>query len=360
MPLFGNEIKPSVAARDHLLAGCISFMVFVFLAWMCALLDNHFRKATLSEMVRDWDTAQGKIFIPAVLLPAVFFLLSGYPYVLPNARVENHRLGRAFLVVRHFFVNAGLILVAFVPTLDDASSGAHEVEIFVHGFAAALAFVSFAVSELFILVCHGKLHEGELLARSRSLSFMIACLILCFVHKMLATFQYHPEYSGAWTFRYEMLVGSGLITQNQLIWWFSGPNADEPSAFSFYLFTMFPHLGALGMLSSDIFSRHLTDATHWMIGEAVLAICMWWLCNVLISCAQRCPSTHVSSLEPKLQQEEFPGRHASRSGGMRYGAVGGNPEEFSGRSANHAPGVRYGALGGSDGRGGTTTSPRSP
>lgn len=270
--------RPPIAARDHVLAGCLSFTVFVGLAWVCAVANDHHLKATLSEMVRDWRTPEGKIFLPALLLPAIFFLLSGYPYVLENAHAEPHPYGHFFTALRHFGVNSGLIIVALVPTLDvelrENSAPEYEAQVYVHTFGATLAFVSFVLSEAFVLSCSrwfdNKDNAGELRWRTRSLSLMTACLLLLAAHKVLYLYNIHPKYSEAWTFRYEMLLGSGLITQTQLIWHFIDPDPTPMKNKFFYVLTSVPYVGVLFVIAADFTYRANEDGAQWIIMEAAL------------------------------------------------------------------------------------------
>jgi len=265
----GAEGKSLLACRDHLLAGCWSFSIFTFLAWLCAVLNGHHRKATLSEMVNDWDTAEGKIFIAALLLPAIFFLVSGYPYFLENARVDGHPLGHVFIIVRHFLVTTGLIIVAFVPTLPNTETRAHTVEIWLHSIAATTAFVSFSVSELFVLACHSGLEDLELRWRARAWGLQVACLLLLVVHKTMYQSGLAPDYSAAWTFRYEMLVGSGVISQNQLIWHFSDPDPTQLKERGFKILAVIPYLGVLLVVGCDFAYRKNLYALPWGALEAL-------------------------------------------------------------------------------------------
>lgn len=272
----GTEWMLALASRDHMLAGCVSFSVFVFLAWVCAVLNGHHLKATLSEMVYDWSSPEGKIFIAALFLPAIFFLLSGYPYVLPNARVEHHKQGHLFTILRHFGVNAGLIVVAFVPTLgvvESFESLAYQIEVYVHSVAAAVAFVAFVVSELFVLTC-SRLFEGdnfaeELRWRQRGLGLMTAILILLVIHKALGSCLKDQEggligpYSEAWTFRYEMSLGGGLISQTQLIWHFSDPNHTLRKLWGLFVLPLVPYVGVVVVIASDFAFRKNLYALPW-------------------------------------------------------------------------------------------------
>lgn len=278
-------------ARDHLLAGCLGFCVFVGLAWICAVLNEHYLYATLSEMVHDWSTPEGKIFIPALLLPAIFFLLSSHPYVLSNVRVEGHPWNHSFVVLRHFCVNAGLILVAFVPTLAEIDNHAHSIEVWIHNFAATLAFGAFCCAELFVLSCHKSLDEEEMFWRKWQFAFMLSCVVLCCLHKSFVEVDMVSNwsaYSAAWTFRYEMLIGSGLIAQNSLIWNFSDPREKEVIEQSYkspLLMAVLPHVGASGIVVSDFFYRGNKYGMYWIFMEAVfLALAMAVNHNVLEYC----------------------------------------------------------------------------
>lgn len=297
MPL---ELRPALACRDHLLAGCLSFSFMVLFAWLAAVADNHHLKATLSEMVRDWDTAEGKIFIVASLLPAIFFLLSGYPYVLPNARLDNsHPLFRqTTIILRHFCVNGGLILVGFVPTVDNTEERAQNLEAWIHGVAAAFAFSSFVISELLLLLLHAELPELELQWRLFALSLMIACSLLCICHKVL--FEAHAQtdlisfsaYSKAWTFRYEMLIGGGLITQNQLIWFFSDPDPTSLKQKIFYALGVLPYAGCVGVIAFDFRYRDNEYGPEWALLEMIvlstlMVLCLLSLKKVRVACQKK-------------------------------------------------------------------------
>lgn len=237
-------------------------------------------------MVHDWGTAEGKIFIPALLLPAIFFLLSGYPYWLRNARVDGHQLCHVFVIARHFCVNSGLILVAFVPTLDHIHSGAHRIEIFVHSFAASMAFVSSVASEVFVLVCHASLGQEELQWRLRALGFMVACIILMVIHKTLHESGVGGAYSEAWTFRYEMLTGSGLISQCQLIWHYSDPEPTKLKERVFVALAMMPYFGVMIVISSDFFCRNNLDALPWAALEVASMSILMPMTVVLLETAR--------------------------------------------------------------------------
>jgi len=226
--------------------------------------------ATLSEMVHDWSTPEGKIFIPALLLPAIFFLLSSHPYVLSNVRVEGHPWNHNFVVLRHFCVNAGLILTAFVPTLAEMDNHAHLIEVYIHGFAASLTFGAFVAAELFLLSCHKSLSDEERFWRKWQFAFMLSCAELCCIHKSFVMISYWMSYSSAWTFRYEMLIGSGLIAQNSLIWCFSDPRDKEEQAWRCPGFlAVLPHIGASGIVISDFFYRGNKYGVYWIFLEVV-------------------------------------------------------------------------------------------
>lgn len=246
------------------------------------MLNEHYLYATLSEMVHDWSTPEGKIFIPALLLPAIFFLLSSHPYVLSNVRVEGHPWNHIFVILRHFCVNAGLILTAFVPTLAEMDNHAHLIEVYIHGFAAALAFGAFCVAELFVLSCHKSLTDDEMFWRKWQFVFMLSCVILCCIHKSLVEVDIASSwsaYSSAWTFRYEMLIGSGLIAQNSLIWCFSDPRDKDALKQDLWwcpsFLAVLPHIGASGIVVSDFFYRGNKYGIYWILLEAVfLALAM--------------------------------------------------------------------------------------
>lgn len=297
------EMAKLIWARDHLLAGCLSFSLFVFLAWTCAVFNDHHKFSTLSEMVHDWNTAEGKIFIPALLLPAIFFLLSQYPYELSNASVMDHPYGHVFLVMRHFFVNIGLVLVAFVPTLDTVETRAHDIEVWIHSFAATLCFVSFTVAELFVLTEHKELTQAELAWRSRSIAFMCACMVLLVGHKTLYSFHIVGAYSEAWTFRYEMFLGGSLVSTNQLVWYFSDPEPSPLKDQGFKVLAAVPYVGCAFVIITDFFSRKNPYGLSWMIFEALLVFVSYQIC---LSC--------IGSLRAKRQ----PGRDEQAAG---YGAT---------------------------------------
>lgn len=308
-----TDIDDVIWARDHLLAGCISFSLFVFLAWLAAVFNEHHMVATLSEMVHDWNTAEGKIFIVALLLPAIFFLLSSYPYKLPNATVRGHRFGHVCIVVRHFFVNTGLVLVAFVPTIPLIQSSAHKVEALIHSFAAALCFGSFVLAECFVLLCSTTLGEVELRWRRAGLAFMLSCLALLGVHKTLFTFDIVGTYSQAWTFRYEMLLGGGLISQNQLLWYFSDPEVSREKDQGFLLMALipavFPYLGGLVIVVGDFWARQNTYALPLAVMEVLFILLVTALCHVGLSALRK--------LAVGAGEADGPG------GEDGYGAVGG-------------------------------------
>lgn len=279
-----EEVTTVLWARDHLLAGCVSFTFFVFLAWLCAVFNEHHLKATLSEMVHDWSTAEGKIFIAALLLPAIFFLLSSYSYKLDNAGVRDHRWGHTFILTRHFVVNSGLVLVAFVPTVSTIETRAHDVEVWVHSVAASMAFVGFIAAELFVLVCHRRLKEVELMWRTRALSFMTACLVLLLAHKSLYTLEIVGKYSEAWTFRYEVLLGGGLVSQNQLVWYFSDEDPETRLKTSGFIgLSVVPYLGSAFVIGADFFSRANLYGLHWLALEAALSLIAYLVCHNAIT-----------------------------------------------------------------------------
>lgn len=239
-------------------------------------------------MVHDWNTPEGKIFIPALLLPAIFFLLSSHPYVLPNTRVEGHPWNHYFVVVRHFCVNAGLILTAFVPTLAEMDNHAHTIEVYIHSFAATLTFGAFVAAEFFVLSCHKSLSDDERFWRKWQFAFMLSCVMLCCVHKAFVVFTFWLTYSGAWTFRYEMLIGSGLIAQNSLIWCFSDPTDEDALKNGYWcpgLMATLPHIGATGIVVSDFFYRGNKYGMYWIFMELVfVALAMAVNHNLLEYC----------------------------------------------------------------------------
>eukprot|EP00747_Dinoflagellata_sp_TGD_P166440 gnl/TRDRNA2_/TRDRNA2_189223_c0_seq1.p1 gnl/TRDRNA2_/TRDRNA2_189223_c0~~gnl/TRDRNA2_/TRDRNA2_189223_c0_seq1.p1 ORF type:complete len:336 (+),score=54.44 gnl/TRDRNA2_/TRDRNA2_189223_c0_seq1:121-1128(+) len=300
----GPELGPVLASRDHLLAGCISFTLFVGAAWLCAVFNKHHLKATLSEMVHDWDTAEGKIFIPALLMPAIFFLISGYPYVLPNARVDDHPWGHFFIVLRHFCVNAGLVLVAFVPTIPEFDRRAEQVEVAIHGIAAALAFLSFILSEAFVFTFNTRMKEAEVKWRKFGIALMTSSLLLLAGHKLVyqmtlddpvgSTGHTMSFYCEAWTFRYEMLLGAGLIFQNQLVWHFSDPLPASCMQCCFYAIAFLPYMGAVLVMTADFLYRGNMYALSWGAMElglfTLFTVVMFFIFGCMRSCAGSKPA----------------------------------------------------------------------
>lgn len=268
-------------SRDHLMAGCICFPVFVGLAWLCAVANEHHLYSTLSEMVYDWSTAEGKVFIPALLLPAIFFLISSYPYRLANAcSLGDGPHDHAFIVLRHFVLNTGLVLIAFVPTLPEIVSDAHLIQTLVHGFAATVAFLAFVISETQILTCNRRLFEDERRWRRRALALTVTCLLLCGAHKVsLAFLAMFADYSEAWTFRYEMLLGAGVMGGNLMVWVWSSPYLDPKETDQQlvpYIATM-PYIGVIAVIVTDFFSRDNKFGGYFLIIEGGLLISVWAL-----------------------------------------------------------------------------------
>lgn len=272
-------------SRDHLMAGCVCFPVFVFLAWLCAVVNDHHLYSTLSEMVYDWSTAEGKVFIPALLLPAIFFLISSYPYRLGNARADTGPNDHFFVVLRHFVLNTGLILIAFVPTIPLIQSDAHLIQTILHGIAATVAFLAYAASETQVVCCNPRLFSDERKWRRRALAVTVACLILCGLHKLSFGFlEMFAKYSEAWTFRYEMLLGAGVMSGNLMVWTWSNPLLDDKKEDQGItpFFATIPYLGVIGIIITDFFSRDNRYGGPFLLIELAVLIGVVFATIILI------------------------------------------------------------------------------
>ena len=140
------------------------------------------------------------------------------------------------------------------------------IEVYIHSFAATLAFVSFVVSELFVLTCHPDLDKTEVSWRQNALSLMTASTLLLAIHKTMLMLQVDVCLSvccEAWAFRYEMLLGAGLISQCQPILYFCHPEPSIVKDCVFDCLACIPYIGVLVIICADFAYRGNEYALPW-------------------------------------------------------------------------------------------------
>mmetsp|Transcript_40676 Transcript_40676/g.91344 ORF Transcript_40676/g.91344 Transcript_40676/m.91344 type:complete len:488 (+) Transcript_40676:39-1502(+) len=180
----------------------------------------------------------------------------------------------------------------------------HQTQVWLHACSAVVACSLFAVSELYLCLCHPLLSEDELMWRKAGLALLSASLLLFMLNKIssqvspsmaffllsalltklayskvptripwsqcftmlialgcVVFFQPHACVLGLWTFRYDMLIGAALVWQQQLIWafssqlphrdWFTIPVLEIPACC-----LPWGHIGFVAVLVDDIQMAH--------------------------------------------------------------------------------------------------------
>lgn len=279
-------VSETEQSRAYLLHGSVSFSVLIFLTYFFAVLDSRILEHThtLSLAVEHWTSAEGKTFVAALLITAILFLNSRYPYVLSNAHVDSHPWDHCFITLRLFYANILLILIAFVPLYDSYHPwGLGVYPQLVHDCSAIGAFGLPALSELFVLVKHPGLGVLEFKWRCCALASFAASLLLFMAHMSLVHMQTSVNYCG-WSFRYEMLAGTFFIFQCKLIWYFSKPQRDATISVD-VIFCMYPLPGLLVVIISDLFRR----PEPWLsiLIEVFVLVLLTWLCFLIITRLRR-------------------------------------------------------------------------
>lgn len=266
----------------NLLLGVVLSTVFLASS-CCVAFANGVRAASLSVTFEDPDTLEGKLFMVALIVPAVCLWTSGYHYKLSNVRIMGPDGQKADWWCRFFRIlgNICFIIVAIVPHLDQDSMvsrlhvSAPIMKIplnfeLTHFLAGNLAFILFFGAELLVLIKNVTLSAREVWWRSLGISVMAAAMLL-FTTAELVTYAgmgNKSRVAQSWSFRFEILIGSGLSWSNQLIWAFSGKSEVGYT----HLFP-WSHLVALTIVSMDFNRCGMTDFRNGIaLGQLIIFV----------------------------------------------------------------------------------------
>lgn len=153
-----------------LLWGSISGIAGFILAFFVGLIDykinttselgipypsgNGYWPSTVSEMVHDWNSPQGRIFFGLCLISVWLIFNSWYPFELRNVFTGNEQMGRLFcsiywITFRQAVPVMGLLLLICVSTVPaDVADITDEFSVAVHLLGAFLMFIGYIVAEL--------------------------------------------------------------------------------------------------------------------------------------------------------------------------------------------------------------------
>lgn len=110
--------------------------------------------ATVSEMVHDWNSPQGRIFFGCCLISAMLYMISWYPFELRNVYAGPEQLSCGCFscywnTFRHLTPALGLLLLICVSTVPTSVAvGPDNVSIQVHLLGASMMFVGYAMCEV--------------------------------------------------------------------------------------------------------------------------------------------------------------------------------------------------------------------
>mmetsp|Transcript_77290 Transcript_77290/g.236567 ORF Transcript_77290/g.236567 Transcript_77290/m.236567 type:complete len:1095 (-) Transcript_77290:37-3321(-) len=213
--------------------------------------------STVSEMIHEYKTPEGKVFWAFEFVSAWFIFFSWYPTMLRNAYIGDDAtfLGIAWITWRQYMPALGMVILVSVglvpgphPTITD------QFQICVHLTGAGMMFAGYCVCEAHALgvgpfrcCCkHGKLSEtSKMICLRKCVLYMLAfCLLVFFSIGPVLMLAFTPKdldswgpldgheheqvlNSGAWNVKAVKLVSymtevfSGLLvlTSMGLIWW---------------------------------------------------------------------------------------------------------------------------------------------
>jgi len=109
--------------------------------------------ATVSEMVYEWNSPEGRIFFGFCLISAFLIFQSWYPYELRNVFTGSEVIHRRFpvywITFRQMVPVVGLLMLISVSTVPSAlASPSDDFAVVVHLMGAAMMFVGYIVAEL--------------------------------------------------------------------------------------------------------------------------------------------------------------------------------------------------------------------
>jgi len=151
--------------------GSICGILGFFLAFLIGLYDFYMHKTnfigqpfasghgywppTVSEMVSDWNSPQGRIFFGFCLIAAILLFQSWYPYELRNAYTGAESLNLCFIwpmywiTFRQIIPVVGLLMLICVSTVpSEKAQDDDSASVIVHLIGAGLMFVGYMVAEM--------------------------------------------------------------------------------------------------------------------------------------------------------------------------------------------------------------------
>lgn len=147
--------------------------------------------ATVSEMVHDWNSPQGRIFFGCCLIAAMLYMMSWYPFELRNVYAGPETISCCgfkcyWNTFRQLTPALGLILLICVSTVPAAQAvGPDNVSIQVHLLGASMMFVGYAVCEVKNLgLCGTSVYQQRWLDIEKNERhtrvFLITCVLVNF------------------------------------------------------------------------------------------------------------------------------------------------------------------------------------
>jgi len=242
----------------------------------------------------------------------------------------------------------------------------HQAQVWLHVLSAVAACSLFAISELYLCLCHPMLPEDELLWRHAGLALLLASLVLFMLNKVasqvspslsffilsalftklaygkvptrvpwsqcfsmllaltcVVLFQPHACVLGSWTFRYDMLIGAALVWQQQLIWafssgvprsdWLNLPVLDIPACC-----LPWGHIGVVAVLVDDMQLAN-TKGLSEVLSQCLLLSCLAHFAFSVIRRERRqMAGGSYSGVNAKLAEQ-------TQSSSVRYRSTGVDP-----------------------------------
>lgn len=153
---------------------------------------NNYRPNTVSEMVSDFGSPEGRLFFAFTVVGAIFVLMSWYPWHLQNVYLGS---SANWLNFRSICGPTGMMLVACIPVARPVDrSLADKVSVSVHSLGAALAIAGYSACE-FSALFSSRRAVALMRGRERCLRifFCIVALLCGAIFQLAAILTPRPE-----------------------------------------------------------------------------------------------------------------------------------------------------------------------
>lgn len=297
-------------ALDYLFFACLVFVLGTGLALGMIVLDGDPAKGTISQMVYDWNKPPGIVFHASATWTAVLLISSGYPYHLPNVRIDTsnlddcNRIGEKLRLISML----GFWYVAAVPVqlqawvhLQLTSAHSPTGMMALHCLAGACAPGCFLVAEVSVMCKSKMLSDHERFWRTIACAAMGISGLFFVLNHVLTELGSNKDLFERWTLCFELAIGSGFVWAIQLIWNFS--EGQTPRSLLWHNLCPWPYLVWMFVIASDGYKQPLR-----FVGEiAPFLLTMWGFFHLMriqasaagpcaaCPCKQRGLGDHASS-----------------------------------------------------------------